>query len=60
MEMNLWNIILVVVCYQLEIGVEKNETKAFKNYKKSAKKEYDKAQLKLGTLYERGKGTERI
>ncbi len=39
--------------------IEKNETKAFENYKKSVEKGYDNVQIQLGSLYEKGEGTEK-
>src|SRR5687767_5067004 len=44
-------------CYELGIGVEKDESKAFKYYKKSAKRGYLGAKFPLGYCYVNGIGT---
>src|SRR6266511_6460200 len=46
-------------CYELGIGVEKDEFKAFEHYRKSVENGYDKAQNILTFLYENGSGTEK-
>ncbi len=43
--------------YQNRNGVEKDVIKAFNYFKKSAKKEYVKAQFQLGYYYSNGIGT---
>src|SRR6266498_5733756 len=47
------------VNYQNGIGVEKDETKAFEYYKKSAEKGHDMAQNNLASLYKNGEGIEK-
>ncbi len=46
-------------CYQLGIGIERDETKAFEYYKKSTEKEYNNAQYQLSKCYKFGIGIEK-
>lgn len=45
------------VCYEYGLGVEENETEAFKYYSLSANENYTAAKYRLGLCYKYGRGT---
>src|SRR5207247_8292475 len=53
------NIFLLAILYQLGIGNEKNEIKAFELYKKAAEQNHDNSIYMLGSCFQFGIGTEK-